>query len=87
MVIAILIGAGIAVSGAILQSVSRNALADPGILGINSGAGLAVVLYIFYFQGGSFSSGIWSVYIMPFAALFGAFLAAFSSIRWPGSKA
>ncbi|MGG3282042.1 FecCD family ABC transporter permease [Paenibacillus solani] len=77
MVIAILIGAGIAVSGAILQSVSRNALADPGILGINSGAGLAVVLYIFYFQGSSFSSGIWSVYIMPFAALFGAFLAAF----------
>lgn len=77
MVIAILIGAGIAVSGAILQSVSRNALADPGILGINSGAGLAVVLYIFYFQGSSFSSGIWSVYIMPFAALVGAFLAAF----------
>lgn len=84
MVIAILIGAGIAVSGAILQSVSRNALADPGILGINSGAGLAVVLYIFYFQGSSFSSGIWSVYIMPFAALVGAFLAAFLiySIAW-----
>lgn len=77
MVIAILIGAGIAVSGAILQSVSRNALADPGILGINSGAGLAVVLYIFYFQGSSFSSDVLSVYIMPFAALFGAFLAAF----------
>ncbi|KOP66939.1 iron ABC transporter permease [Bacillus sp. FJAT-18019] len=77
MVIAILIGAGIAVSGAILQSVSRNALADPGILGINSGAGLAVVLYIFYFQGSSFSSGVLSVYMMPFAALFGAFLAAF----------
>lgn len=84
MVIAILIGAGIAVSGAILQSVSRNALADPGILGINSGAGLAVVLYIFYFQGSSFSSGIWSVYIMPFAALIGAFLAAFLiySLAW-----
>ncbi|SEK87421.1 iron complex transport system permease protein [Paenibacillus sp. cl141a] len=84
MVIAILIGAGIAVSGAILQSVSRNALADPGILGINSGAGLAVVLYIFYFQGSSFSSGIWSVYIMPFAALVGAFLAAFLiySLAW-----
>lgn len=77
MVIAILIGAGIAVSGAILQSVSRNALADPGILGINSGAGLAVVLYIFYFQGSSFSSGVLSVYIMPFAALLGAFLATF----------
>ncbi|MGG3504655.1 iron ABC transporter permease [Paenibacillus lautus] len=84
MVIAILIGAGIAVSGAILQSVSRNALADPGILGINSGAGLAVVLYIFYFQGSSFNSGIWSVYILPVAALFGAFLAAFLiySLAW-----
>lgn len=47
MVIALLIGAGIAISGAILQSVSRNPLADPGILGINAGAGLSVVLYIF----------------------------------------
>ncbi|MGG1878020.1 iron ABC transporter permease [Paenibacillus cisolokensis] len=76
MVIALLIGAGIAISGAILQSVSRNPLADPGILGINAGAGLSVVLYIFYFQGGALGSGWLSIYMMPFAALLGAFAAA-----------
>lgn len=50
MVIALLIGAGLAVSGAILQGVSQNGLADPGILGINAGAGFAVVLFIFFFK-------------------------------------
>ena len=47
--IAILAGAGLALSGALLQSVTRNPLADPGILGINAGAGLAVVCYMLYF--------------------------------------
>src|SRR5690554_2017863 len=36
MVIALLIGAGLAISGAILQGVTQNGLADPGILGINA---------------------------------------------------
>ncbi|MFP3489830.1 iron chelate uptake ABC transporter family permease subunit, partial [Staphylococcus sp. SIMBA_130] len=49
IVIAILVGAGLAVSGCILQGISRNALADPGILGINSGAALMVVLFISFF--------------------------------------
>ncbi|MCE4049853.1 MULTISPECIES: FecCD family ABC transporter permease [Bacillaceae] len=73
MVIAILIGIGMAIAGSILQSVSRNALADPGIIGINAGAGFAVILYIFFFQG---SFGTASVFIMPFSALLGALLAA-----------
>ncbi|MGG0737320.1 FecCD family ABC transporter permease [Niallia taxi] len=76
MVIALLIGMGMAIAGAILQSVSRNALADPGIIGINSGAGFAVILYIFFFQGSSFSTGVASVFIMPFSALLGALIAA-----------
>jgi iron complex transport system permease protein len=75
MVIALLIGAAIAVSGAILQSVSNNGLADPGILGINAGAGLAIVLFIF-FAGGTASLGTLGVLIMPFFALIGAFMAA-----------
>ena len=54
IVLAILIGAGIAVSGAIMQSISRNELADPGILGINAGASFSVVLYMFIFHGSSF---------------------------------
>lgn len=49
IVIALLVGAGLAVSGTILQGISGNGLADPGILGINNGAGLAVMLYISFF--------------------------------------
>ncbi|PGT76740.1 iron ABC transporter permease [Bacillus sp. AFS040349] len=77
MVIAMLIGAGLAVSGAILQGVAQNGLADPGILGINSGAGLAVVLFIFFFQQNLNLPVSYSIFIMPFAALLGACLAAF----------
>src|SRR5699024_1386502 len=48
--LALLIGTGLAVSGAILQSITQNDLAEPGILGINTGAGFAVVLFIFFLQ-------------------------------------
>ncbi|MFD2707111.1 FecCD family ABC transporter permease [Salibacterium lacus] len=77
MVLALLIGAGLAVSGAILQGVSRNELADPGIIGINAGAGLAVVLFIYMFEGSMGDLGLFSMFAMPFSALAGAFLAAF----------
>ncbi|WP_102273914.1 FecCD family ABC transporter permease [Cytobacillus massiliigabonensis] len=76
IIMALLVGMGIAVSGAILQGVSQNPLADPGILGINSGAGFAVVLYMFFFQGTAFFTGMLSIFIMPLTALAGAFLAA-----------
>ncbi|WP_370454452.1 FecCD family ABC transporter permease [Homoserinibacter sp. GY 40078] len=42
-VLAVLIGASLALAGATLQAVTRNPLADPGILGISTGASLAVV--------------------------------------------
>ena len=74
---ALLVGTGISLSGAILQGVSRNPLADPGILGINAGAGFAVVLYMFFFQGTAFFNGWASVYVMPLSAFIGAFCAAF----------
>lgn len=72
IVIALLIGAGMAISGAILQSVTHNELADPGILGINAGAGFAVVLFIFFSVGSETSS----VFLLPIAALVGAIIAA-----------
>ncbi|WP_425389312.1 FecCD family ABC transporter permease [Cytobacillus kochii] len=77
IVLAILIGIGMAVSGAILQSATQNGLADPGILGINSGAGFAVILYIFFTQGIRFESELLQLYILPIFALCGALLAAF----------
>ena len=45
-VTAVLVGAALAVSGCILQSITKNELAEPGIIGINAGAALAVVLLI-----------------------------------------
>ncbi|AIC93638.1 FecCD family ABC transporter permease [Shouchella lehensis] len=77
MVIALLVGAALAVSGAILQSISQNELADPGILGINTGAGLAVVIFIYFFQGSLSGVSQLTIFIMPLFAFIGAAFAAF----------
>ncbi|MEO0536336.1 MAG: iron ABC transporter permease [Cyanobacteria bacterium P01_A01_bin.123] len=52
---ALLVGAAVAVAGAIMQGLTRNPLADPGILGINSGAALAVVMAVFWLDAASLS--------------------------------
>lgn len=72
IVLSILVGAGLAVSGCILQGVSRNALADPGILGINAGAGLMVMLFIYFFPATTAAP----VFLLPVLALVGAGLTA-----------
>jgi iron complex transport system permease protein len=48
-VLALLVGAALALSGAAMQGVTRNPLADPGILGVSGGASLAVVAGIAFF--------------------------------------
>lgn len=45
-VLGILVGAALGVSGALIQALTRNPLADPGILGVNAGAGFAVTLAV-----------------------------------------
>ena len=45
-VIGLVVGAAIALSGVVLQGLTRNPIAEPGILGLNSGAALAVVISI-----------------------------------------
>jgi iron complex transport system permease protein len=72
MILAILIGAGLAVSGAILQSITQNELAEPGIIGINAGAGLAVVMFIFLTGGTMETLNELSIFILPFIAFIGA---------------
>jgi iron complex transport system permease protein len=57
--LAVVAGAALGVSGALMQGVTRNPLADPGILGINMGASLAVVTGIAYFGLTAASSYIW----------------------------
>ncbi len=54
--VAALVGASLGVAGAIMQGVTRNPLAEPGILGINAGAALAVVAAVFLFGVSSLST-------------------------------
>ena len=73
IVLAILVGMGMALSGTVLQGLVRNDLADPGILGINAGSGLMVLLFI-SLHG---LSGLSSAFILPLMAFIGGLLAAF----------
>ena len=57
--LALLIGAALGLSGAVMQGVTRNPLADPGILGVTTGAALAVVTGIAFFGLTSPTSYIW----------------------------
>ncbi|WP_307866391.1 FecCD family ABC transporter permease [Leucobacter chromiisoli] len=45
----IVVGVGLSVAGAVMQSLTRNPLAEPGLLGLNAGASLAVVVGIVFF--------------------------------------
>ncbi|WDV30749.1 iron ABC transporter permease [Streptomyces sp. AD16] len=57
--LAVVTGAALALSGAVMQGVTRNPLADPGILGVNTGASLAVVTGVAFFGLASPTSYIW----------------------------
>ncbi len=65
---ALLSGLGLSVSGVILQSITNNKLASPSIIGVNSGAGFAVILFMCFFPK--------MMSALPFAAFFGAVVAA-----------
>ncbi|KJZ18175.1 MULTISPECIES: iron ABC transporter permease [unclassified Halomonas] len=57
--LALLAGAALAVAGATMQGLTRNPLADPGLLGVNAGAALAVVIGIAWFDMQQASGYIW----------------------------
>lgn len=58
-VFSMIAGASLGISGALMQSVTRNPIADPGILGVNTGASLAVVCGIAFFQIQTAGQYIW----------------------------
>lgn len=72
ILITLLAGMALALSGAILQGITRNELADPGIIGINAGAGVGVTVFFIFasIDAGSF------VYMIPLAAFAGAMVTA-----------
>ena len=79
IVIAGLVGIGLGMAGVVLQGITRNGLADPGILGINAGAGAAVVIFMFFFQLKLVSADMssWmSILMMPLFGFIGGTIAA-----------
>ncbi len=70
VVLAGFVGASLSLSGACLQGLFRNPLADPGLIGVSSGAALGVALTIVL--GNSFIPIMFSPYILPIAAIIGS---------------
>jgi iron complex transport system permease protein len=75
--VAFMVGMALAVSGTIFQGITRNPLADPGIIGINAGASLAAVTVIVVFPSAP-------IYTLPISAFVGALLMAalIYSLAW-----
>ncbi|MFC8705672.1 FecCD family ABC transporter permease [Streptomyces anulatus] len=70
-VLAVVIGAALGLAGGVMQGVTRNPLADPGILGVNMGASLAVVTAVAFFGLTSPTGYIWTAIAgAAFSALF-----------------
>lgn len=59
----ILVGACLGLAGTAMQGVARNPLADPGILGINAGAALSVIIAVVLFGVGTVSGYIWFAFV------------------------
>lgn len=69
-----MVGATLAISGAVLQALFRNPLAEPSIIGVSAGAGAAAVATIVL--GASFGVlGAMMIYALPVAAFIGGFIA------------
>lgn len=56
--VTVLAGAGLGAAGAVMQGLSRNALADPGVLGLHAGAALGLVMFVSFFA-------TWTVHCRP----------------------
>lgn len=72
IVLAMLVGIGMAASGCVMQSLLRNDMASPGTLGISSGSGLFVLLFVVMFA----SKGTSQAFILPLLAFIGGLTAA-----------
>lgn len=82
IVTAMMVGALLAAAGAIMQGLFRNPLADPSLVGVSSGAGLAaaatIVVGDLYLSG---VAGQISIEALPLAAFLGALIATFALYR------
>ena len=75
-VLGLLAGGALGLAGAAMQGVARNPLADPGIIGVNAGAALAVVTGIYVFGVSSLTGYIWFAFVGAAAAAVVVYLIA-----------
>lgn len=78
----ILVGTFVAIAlgtaGAVLQTITKNDLADTGIIGINAGSAVAAVLFITYETTNYYSElGEFSIFVLPLMAVIGAGITSF----------
>ncbi|KHL12114.1 UNVERIFIED_CONTAM: iron ABC transporter permease [Mumia flava] len=59
----LLVGAALGLAGGVMQGLTRNPLADPGLLGVNAGASFFVVLALSFLGVGSLSSAVWFAFV------------------------
>ncbi|MDZ7938996.1 MAG: iron ABC transporter permease [Rhodoferax sp.] len=78
LLMGLLVGAALGAAGLLIQAVTRNSLADPGILGVNAGASLAMVVSLAVF-------GQQAMGIQIAVAMFGAFLAGLVVLALAGA--
>jgi iron complex transport system permease protein len=82
LVLGILVGAALAVSGAVMQGLFRNPLADPGIVGVGAGAGLGAITAIVL--GAMLPAAVrdmLSLYLVPVSAFLGGWLTTVALYR------
>ncbi|EIU0294711.1 iron chelate uptake ABC transporter family permease subunit [Staphylococcus pseudintermedius] len=82
MLLGILVGAALAISGAVIQGVIRNPLASPDVIGITKGASLAAVIVIIVFPAAP-------LFVLPVASFIGALVISLILsllISWQGIK-
>ena len=73
LLVGMFVAIALSTAGSILQTITKNDLADTGIIGINAGASVAAVLFITYSTGAYYSElGQLSIFVLPFMAIVGA---------------
>lgn len=81
-VVGVLAGVGLGLAGALMQGLTRNPIADPGLLGVNAGASLAVITAIAVFGLTDLQQFVWFAYVG--AALAALLVYGAASVGWEG---
>lgn len=84
VIVALVVGASFAVSGALMQAITRNPMASPSILGINAGAGLGLAIAMVVLPSASFNETV--LFSFAGAAVASLFIFGMTSLSKAGSS-